>query len=143
MGVGAGKGMSQSLCPSIIRTRSCINLLLPSLRLMAFGGTAPKSCNHDGGWVGAEPRRAPSTLFPLIPATRTNKRVQMGHRRPLLSRAASSWRPDAHDARWSKQLEETRLDLFLIASVQRRLCSAALAIWVSIFYSPAAVGVFF
>ena len=82
--------MSQSLCPSIIHTRSCMNLLLPSLRLLAFGGAAPKSHKHGGGWVGAEHRKAPSTLFPLIPATRTDKRVQMGHRGPLLSGAAPS-----------------------------------------------------
>lgn len=83
--------MSQSLCPSIICTRSCMNLLVPSPRLMAFGGVAPKNHNHGGGWVGAEHRKAPSPLFPLIPATRADKRVQMGHRGPLLSGATSSW----------------------------------------------------
>ena len=88
---GLQSTMSQSQCPSTIRTHSCVNLLLPSPRLMAFRGAAPKSHNDGGEWVGADHGKATFTLFPLIPVPRIDKWVQMGHRGPLLFGAASSW----------------------------------------------------
>lgn len=72
---------------------------------------------HRGGlWVCAEHRATPTTLFPLITATRTDNWMQTGHRGPLLFWAASlgegcTWRrPGAHAARWSKQLQAAKLD---------------------------------
>lgn len=100
--------MSRSLCPSIIRMRSCMNVLLPSPRLMTSEGAAPKSHNHGGEWMDAEHRKAPSTLFPLIPCNKNQQAgadkaqgtfAVRGHIQLVRLGEGSTWRKlGAHDA---------------------------------------------
>lgn len=53
--------------------------------------SSTQSYHHGDGWVCAEHRVAPTNLFLLITATRTDKWMQTGHRGPLLFWAASGW----------------------------------------------------
>lgn len=61
---------------SIIHTSSCRSVLLPSLRLMAFGGAAPKSHNQGGGWVVG--CRAQKGTLPAFSTHPCNKNQQVG-----------------------------------------------------------------
>lgn len=135
--------MSQSLCPSITHTYE--TPAIPE----ADGIWGSSTQEPQPRWWVLSIERHPPPFFHISLQREPVNGYRWGTRDlccPGLVQLGEggTWRrPDAHGCSLEQADGGSEIDLFHVASVQRGLCSAALAIWVSIFYSSAAVEGFF